>query len=275
MIVRAARVGIVGARAVRRVARPPLPRQLEHGAAVEVVDHLGEFRSRLIVVLSVVVSAFALAFVYHGAILQWLNDSLPASVGDPVTLGVAEPFMTSIKISAWAAFAAAFPVIIWQVWGFVAPVFDAKARRSALIFLMVGTALFSAGVAFAYLVALPAAISFLTSYDAHLYDVQLRAREFYSFAAAVLISVGLVFELPIVLLGLMRFRVLPSERLRGNRGRCYVALTGLAVLLPGVDPVMTLMQMVPLAVLFEATLIVGRLFERRWAAAPLEPDAAA
>lgn len=251
------------ARAARAVGRLRPPRRIEHGTELDVVSHLDEVRSRCIVVLCAFIAAFAAAYSVHGRMIEVLNGSLPASIPNPVTLGVAEPFMTSIKLSAWAAIAIALPVIVWQAWGFVAPVFEPAKQRAARGFIVLGTVLFVAGASFAYFVALPSAVSFLTSFDAQYYDVQLRAKEYYSFAAAVLVSVGLVFELPIVLLALMRLGVLPVELIRRNRRTAYVALTLVAVLLPGVDPVLTALMLVPLAMLFEGTVFVGGVLARR------------
>lgn len=272
MITRAYAVAGTTARAARAVGRIRPPRRIEHGAEVDVVGHLGEVRSRCIVVLSAFVGAFIAAYSVHGRIIEVLNGSLPASIPHPITLGVAEPFMTSIKLSAWAAIAISLPVIVWQAWGFVAPVFEPAKQQAARWYIVLGTVLFIAGSSFAYFVALPSAIAFLTSFDSQYYDVQLRAREYYSFAAAVLVSVGLVFELPVVLLALMRLGVLPVEVIRRNRRIAYVTLTLVAVLLPGVDPVLTALMLVPLAMLFEGTVFFGGILAKR---ARVEVDLAA
>jgi sec-independent protein translocase protein TatC len=246
-----------------------LPRRLAHGDTAELVDHLDELRKRLFVALGAVVVGFAVAYAFHHQLLDWLNGPLPEGRGKPVTFGVAEPFMTSLKVSIVAGMALALPVILWQLWSFLAPAFERHLERTLAGFVGFATLLFAAGVAFGYRIALPAAVHFLTNYDTSVYDVQIRASSYYSFATMVLAAVGVVFELPIVVLTLVRLRVLTSEKLRRNRRIGIVAMCGLAVALPGVDPVTTLFEMAPLVVLFEASIWLSVLFERRWHAASL------
>lgn len=239
-------------------------RRLDFGESVELVDHLDELRKRLFIAIGGLAVTFTFAYVNHKQVIEWLNKPLPADIAQPITIGIAEPFMTSIKVSMYAAFAMALPLLLWQLWGFLAPTMEKHARRTIMAFVTVATLLFVAGMAFSYLVALPSSVKFLTGFDSDLYNVQIRAQQYYMFAAAVLVSVGLVFELPVFLLALVRFRILTAEKMRKNRKIAYVSLTALAVLLPGVDPVLTLMELAPLALLYEITVWLARIFERRW-----------
>lgn len=234
---------------------------LDSDARVGVVDHLDELRRRLIWSLVSLAIAFGFAFAWHGELISLLNS--PLNGGQPVTLSITEPFFTALKVSAFAAFLAAFPILMWNLWRYVAPTVDVRIRRAVATYVGAGTVLMAAGVTFAYLVALPSAVGFLTSFDSDLYDVQVRAQEYYVFACAVLISVGLVFQLPVVLLALVRFRVLSHAMLSNNRKIAYVALMGLAVLMPGVDPVTTLMWVLPLGVMFEVSVLLAKRVERR------------
>jgi sec-independent protein translocase protein TatC len=241
-----------------------LPKRLQHGEAAELVEHLGELRSRLVIALIALAGGFAIAYGFHHQLIDWLNQPLPAGRRHPVTFGVAEPFMTSLKVSLYAGFALALPVILWQFWSYLAPALDKRVQRSIFGFVAFATGLFAVGVAFSYKVALPAAVHFLTNYDAQIYNIQIRASSYYSFALLSLIAVGLVFELPIFILGLVRIGVLSSAKLRRNRRIGYVAMAALAVALPGVDPVTTAFEMVPLMGLFELSVWLSVLFERRW-----------
>ncbi len=240
-----------------------LPRRLQQGESAELVEHLGELRSRIVVSLAAVGAGFALAYVQHERLIGWLTRSLPAG-RRPVTLGVAEPFVTSLKLSLVAGLALALPVVLWQLWSFLAPAVEERRQRAVAGFVAVATLLFACGVGFADRVALPAAVRFLTTYDSQLYDVQVRAQDFYSFAITVLVAVGLVFELPIFVLALVRFGVVSAAKLRRNRRVGYVAVAAVAVALPGVDPVTTLFEMAPLLLLFEASIWLSVVFERRW-----------
>jgi sec-independent protein translocase protein TatC len=243
-----------------------LPRRLAHGQRAELVDHLGELRTRLLVSCLALAAGFAVAYAFHHDLIHWLNRPLPEGRRQPITLGVAEPFLTSLKVSLYAGFALALPVILWQLWSFLAPAFERRTERTLASFVAVASGLFAGGVAFGYVVALPAAIRFLTNYDSSIYDIQIRASSYYSFALLVLLAVGIVFELPVFLLALVRLGVLSAAKLRRNRRIGYVAVAALAVALPGIDPVTTALEMGPLMALFEASIWLAVLFERRWTA---------
>ena len=245
-----------------------LPRRLGHGEAAELVEHLGELRSRVFVSLVALAGTTAFAYAFHARIVGWLNAPLPAGTAQPVTLSPAEPFITSLKVSLYAGFALALPVLLWQFWSFVAPALDGGTRRVIGAFVAFAAFLLVAGVTFGYTVALPAAIQFLTNFDADLYDIQVRASAYYSFVLLVLLSVGLVFQLPIFMLALVRLGVTSAARLRRNRRLGYVIVTAVAVVLPGVDPLTTLFELVPLLVLFEASIWLAVLLERRWSSSP-------
>ena len=241
-----------------------LPNRLRHGQEVGVVDHLDELRLRLFVAGGAVLVASVAAYIVHGRILRVLIDALPAQHRKLITFGVTEPFTTSLKLSIVAGFLIALPVVLWQLWAFLAPALDPKTQRSIAGFVAFAGGLMIAGVIFGDRVALPAALKFLTNYDNNLYNVQLRAADFISFAVLVLAACGAVFELPIAVLGLVRVKALTSAKLRRNRRMGYLIVTIIGVALPGVDPVTTVIETIPLAILFEASIWLSVLFERRW-----------
>ncbi len=240
-----------------------LPPRLGHGQHADVVEHLDELRSRLVISLVAVAAGFGVAYAFHARVIEFLNGALPASHRHPVTFGVAEPFLTSMKVSLVAGLGLALPIVLWQVWSYLAPAFQQHIQRTVASLVGAATLLFVVGVAFGDRIALPAAVHFLTSYDDHLYNIQVRAQDYYSFAIMVLAAVGIVFELPIFVLALVRLGVTSSAKLRKNRRIGYVAVAALAVALPGVDPVTTGMEMVPLLVLFESSIWLSVALERR------------
>lgn len=251
-----------GARATAR--RRGGLRRLEHDASATLIEHLEELRIRMFLCLGAMAAIFVVAFLEHHRLVTLLAAPLPESAGRPVTFGVAEPFLLSMRLSLWAACAASLPLLLWQGWSYAAPAFAPDAQRSVGVFSLISTLLFTAGITFGYLVALPQCLSFLVGYDSQLYDTQLRAQEYYAFVMMVVVAIGAVFELPIVLLGLVRFRITTTGQLRRNRRMGYAALCGIAVLLPGVDPVLTALELAPLVVLYEGTLLVAGVLERRW-----------
>ncbi|MDX6473410.1 MAG: sec-independent protein translocase protein TatC [Gaiellaceae bacterium] len=242
-----------------------LPRRLGHGQHAELVDHLDELRSRLLVSLVAVVASFAVSYAFHARLLAMLESPLPAGK-KLVTFGVTEPFMTSLQVSLVGAIAIALPVLLWQAWSYFAPAIDPRVQRTVMIAVVAATVLFAVGLVFAYEVAMPAAVRFLTTYDQHIYNINVRAKDYISFTLAVLVSVGLVFELPAVIVALVRIGIVEADQLRRNRRIGYVAVAALAVALPGVDPVTTAFEMAPLMILFEASIWVSVAVERRVAA---------
>jgi sec-independent protein translocase protein TatC len=240
-----------------------LPRRLDHGEEATLVEHLEELRSRLIVSIVAIVPAFAIAFAFHQRLIRWLTDPLPGDV-KLVTLGVTEPFTTSMKVSFYAAVAMTLPVVLYQFWAFVAPAVEQNVQRILATFVALGTTLFVIGVLFGYFVVLSPAVRFLTDFDTNLYDTQVRASYYLSFATLLLFALGIVFELPIFVLALVRLRVLSAAKLRRNRRTGYVAMLVVAILLPTVDPVSLVLETVPLILLFELSILLAALMERRW-----------
>jgi sec-independent protein translocase protein TatC len=240
-----------------------LPRRLKPGEEATLVEHLGELRSRLIISMVAVAVTFVVAFVFHERLIEWLREPLPDDK-QLVTLGVTEPFTTSVKVSFYAAIALSLPILLWQTWSFLAPAMEENTQRVLAVFVAVASGLFAAGLAFGYFVVMPKAVEFLTAYDDELYDIQVRASYYFSFVAIMLLAIAFFFELPIFILALVRLGVLSSAQLRRNRRYLVVAAVILAVLLPTVDPVSLILEVVPLLILLEASIWLAVLFERRW-----------
>ena len=245
-----------------------LPRRLRHGEEATLVEHLDELRNRIFVALGALVVGFVVAFIFHRHLLHWLNAPLPKERGDPITLGVAEPFLTAIKVSLLAGLALALPVVLWQLWSFLAPAVNPHSERTVLVFVAIATVLLATGVAFGYWIVLPKAVHFLTNFDQTEFNIQIRAKEYYGFVMTVLLAVGLVFELPIFILALVSLGVVSPTTLRRNRRLGYFIVAVVAVLLPGIDPVTTTLEMVPLIGLYEGSIWLSLLVERRRARAP-------
>jgi sec-independent protein translocase protein TatC len=244
-----------------------LPRRLSHGEEATLVEHLEELRQRLFVCLGALVAGAIAGFIFHHRIIHWLIDALPHSHRQLLTLSPGEPFMTSIGVSFYAGFLLALPVILWQLWGFLIPAVDPEHERLLRWFVLLATGLMVAGVAFGYFFALPSATSFLTNYDSSIYDIQIRAKDYISFAVKVLIGMAIVFELPIFVIGLTRLGVLSTKTLRKKRRIGYFIVACVAVALPGVDPVTTTFEAIPLAVLYELSIWLAVLLDRRAARA--------
>lgn len=248
-----------------------LPRRLGHADEATLVEHLEELRARLFVVLIASALTGALAFAFHSHILDWLNHPLPEGKRHPVTLGVAEPFTVSVTVSLWAGFLLSLPVTLWQLWEFFAPAVHPTFERKALELVAAATALGLAGLAFGYRILLPRAIHFLTNYDNHNFTHLVQARPYYAFVTTILVGVVVIFECPIVVLGLVRTGALTSRTLRRNRRTGYVITAVIALALPGPDLYTTFLELLPMWVLFEASIWLAVLIEPRTTATD-EPE---
>lgn len=239
-----------------------LPRRLQHGEDATLVEHLEELRWRIIVMLCGLALTTIVAFAFHGHILDWLNHPLPADRRRVVTLGVAEPFTVSLRVSVYAGFLLALPVILWQLWSFLAPAFEPSIERRVLGLVASATVLGATGLAFGYWIVLPRALQWLTHYDDTHFTNLIQAKAYYAFTSTVLLGIVMVFELPIVVLGLVGIGVLTSARLRKNRRLGYFIVAVIALGLPGPDPVTTALELLPMWALFEGSIWLAAFVER-------------
>jgi sec-independent protein translocase protein TatC len=233
-------------------------RKIDHGERLELTGHLDELRTRVLVSLAAFGVALGLCF--------WQNHLILAAVNVPLhgkrllTLGVAEPFTTTLTLSAYAAIIIALPVVLYQLYAFVLPAFGPGERRVALPLMLMIPVLFVAGAAFAFFVVVPAALQFLLHFNADQFQTQLRAREYYSFLSLTMISCGVVFQVPVGVLALTRLGITSAAGLRAKRRYAWLGCAVVAAALPGVDPVSMLLEMVPLVALYEVSIVLAALF---------------
>ena len=240
-----------------------LPRRLGYGEEATLVEHLEELRWRLFIMLGALAVGTIAAFVFHGHVFDWLNHPLPADRRRLVTLGVAEPFTVTLTVSVYAGFLLALPVILWQLWSFFAPAFDPKVETRVLRLVGFATGLGTAGLAFGYYILLPRAVHYLTHYEDKHFTHLVQAKSYYSFTSTVLLGMVLVFELPMVVLGLVHLGVLTSASLRRRRRIGYFIVAVVALGLPGPDLVTTALELLPMWALFEGSIWLAYLVERR------------
>jgi sec-independent protein translocase protein TatC len=200
--------------------------------------------------------------------------SAPAAnaVRRPVTLGVGEPFTATFRAAGSAAILLVLPLLLYQAYAFVLPAFSPREKQVAIPLMLAAPFLFVGGVAFAYFLALPKAIGFLQNFNADNFDILIQARDLYSFSIMVMGVMGLLFQVPIGIVGLTRAGIVDTAQLRAGRRYAFLAIAVIAMLLPGQDPVTMLIMMVPLIVLYEASILVAALLDRRAERARLRED---
>jgi len=235
-------------------------RPVAHDEQLSLVDHLDELRSRIIVSALVLAVAGGLAGWQNHFVLETLNRPLDGR--EPITLSPTEPFLTTLTLTLYAAILLSLPVLLYQIYAFVLPAFSPTERRVAFPLLIMIPFLFIGGVVFCYYIILPPAITFLLGFNSDEFNTQLRAKDYYGFAALTLMSMGLLFQVPIGVLAATKLGVTTPEKLAKNRRYAILAIAVVAALLPTLDPVTMILEMVPLYILFELSIVLARLFGR-------------
>lgn len=235
---------------------------VSHEDRLTLVEHLDELRNRLFVCIAVFGVALAVCFWQNNLLLEIANGPLPDDRDQLITFGVTEPFTTTLTVSVYGALVLSLPFLLYQLYAYVLPAFSAAERRIVTPILLLFPVLFVAGLAFAYFVVMPAAVNFLLNFNDDQFNIQLRAREYYSFFSMTELACGLIFQLPLAIVAVVRLGIVRVEQLRENRRYAYLAIAILAAALPGVDPVTMLIEMVPLLVLYELSILLARAFGR-------------
>lgn len=188
--------------------------------------------------------------------------SAPPQGDRPITLGLGEPFSTTVTVSLIFALIVSLPVLLLQAYNFLMPALDPIAKRRARPLLVAIPGLFLAGVAFGYFVVLPAAIHFLQNFNSGQFDVLVQASLYYSFAAKLLLAMGVVFEVPVLVIAVTQTGTLNTGQLRRGRRYAIAACAAVGAFLPG-DALTMLLETVPLYLLFEIGILISALLERR------------
>ncbi len=235
-------------------------RPVSHEDRLTLVEHLDELRTRIVVCILVFGVALGLCLWQDDLLLEIASGPLPSDHDELITLGVTEAFTTTLTVSVYGALILSMPILLYQAYAYVLPAFSHRERRVILPILLCVPVLFLAGVAFAYFVVMPPAVEFLLGFNEGQFNVQVRARDYYSFFSTTLLAGGLIFQLPLAILAVTRLGIVSVDQLAKNRRYAYLAIAIVAAALPGVDPISMLIEMVPLLVLFELSILIARAF---------------
>jgi sec-independent protein translocase protein TatC len=193
-----------------------------------------------------------------------LPQSTPRNV--PITIGVGEPFTTTLTVCFYFAILFTLPVLLYELYAFVIPALSTTERKVAVPIMISAPILFVVGVVFTYLVVLPAAISFLQGYNSNYFNALVQAKPLYSFEVLTMGAVGLAFQMPLALLALQRIGVINGSTLTRNWRYATVIIAVIAAAMPGADPVTTGLETLPLVLLFLASIVMLKIADRRDAA---------
>ncbi|MBA2439791.1 MAG: twin-arginine translocase subunit TatC [Thermoleophilaceae bacterium] len=236
----------------------PRIKPIEHEQRLALVDHLDELRSRLILCAIAFGVTFSLTAWQNHRVLEIVNKPLPENLPEPITFGVTEPFTTTLTNAAYFGILLALPFLLYQLYAFILPAFSPKERRVATPLLLMVPVLFIAGVVFCYFVVLPPATDFLLDFNSSEFNTQVRARDYYSFVTLTMVAMGLGFQVPVAILAAVKLGVTTPEKLRKNRRYAVLVIAVLAAFLPTIDPVTLILEMIPLLILYEFSIVLAQ-----------------
>jgi sec-independent protein translocase protein TatC len=228
-------------------------RPIAHDDRLSIVEHLDELRTRIVICALAFGAAWAITAWQNDLVLRIVNRPLPSGI-EPITLGPAEAFYTTITNAAYFALILALPVILYQIYAFLLPAFSPTERRVALPLLLLVPVLFITGVVFCYFVVLEPALHFLLNFNADNFNTQVRARDYYSFITMLMLAMGLGFQIPVGVLAACKLGLTSPAKLRKNRRYAIVVIAVVASLLPTLDPLTLILEMIPLIFLYEFSI---------------------
>jgi len=239
----------------------------ERDKELSLVQHLKEFRDRLMMASIAVVITTAISFVFTTEMIKLLI--LPAGEGLKLaSFSPTENFTTYMRVALFTGIALAMPVILYEIYAYIDPALHPNERRFALSLGPFILLLFVGGMAFCYFLVLPNALKFLLNFAEDVFDNQLRASEYLSFVTTFILGMGIVFEMPVLIYALIRVGAVSRSWLAKQRRYFFlISFVVAAVVTPTPDPFNQSLVAVPIYLLFELGLFLGRFGGGRRAAA--------
>jgi sec-independent protein translocase protein TatC len=230
------------------------------------IEHLEELRKRLIISLIAVVVGFAICYIFSKEIFQLLMIPLQKALPPDASMiftSLPEAFFTYLKVALLAGIFLASPVVLYQIWLFVAPALYSHEKRYVIPFVILSTLLFIGGAAFGYFIVFPFGFKFFISFATDLIKPMPKLKEYLSFCSLLLLTFGMVFELPLFILFLTKLGVVDAKTLSRNRRYVILGIFIVAAILTPPDVVTQLMMAGPLLVLYEASIWIAKIFGKK------------
>lgn len=243
------------------------------GGTMSLVEHLEELRRRIIVCAVTIVLGSIVGFIFWQPIYHFLLLPLPATAealslsgsggtGKVVVIGVGEAFSVVLKLSVAVGICLGSPVILYQLWAFVAPGLTRRERRWAGPFVLIGLVLFMVGLAVGF-VTLRFPVNWLINFGQGNFLELITADNYFTFIAYFMLAFGIVFELPLVLTFLAQIGIVSSRTLRSKRALALVILWVLSTILtPGTDPYSPIVLGTAMTILYELSIILIRVTKK-------------
>lgn len=227
---------------------------------MSLVEHLEELRRRIIIIVIAVAIGTTACYFYAAELVQFIT----APAGKLYYLNPAEAFFTYLKVSFFAGFLLALPVVLYQVWAFTVPALTTTERKAAILLIPASVLLFFVGLAFSYFFVLPAGIKFFMGFATDTLQPMFSIGQYLSFVISFLLPFGFIFELPLFVLVLARLGVISSAFLTAKRKMVLVLSFVIgAVISPTPDVFSQSMVAVPMVILYEISILVVKYLLRK------------
>jgi sec-independent protein translocase protein TatC len=243
-----------------RLRLPSRPRGPRDEMRMTLIEHLDELRSRIIRVGIAFFGVAIVAWFFRERIFDWLlapaGDALQGKLN---VTGVTEQLFTDMKLALYVGFLLTIPVLLYQVWAFVAPAVGDMGRAFTYTIISMASALFIAGVAFGYFIVLPIGTQFLLGWDTERFDPIITAQSYLPFVTRFLLAFGIVFELPAATYVAAKLELVDAPLLKRYRKHAIILNTVLAAALtPGQDPYSMVLMAVPMIAMYEVSILIAR-----------------
>jgi sec-independent protein translocase protein TatC len=227
---------------------------------MSLVDHLQELRRRLIIIILAVAVGSTICYFYSAELVHYIT----APAGKLYYMSPAEAFFTYLRVSFFAGFLIALPIVLYQVWAFVVPALTNKERMASFILVPSSVILFFVGLAFSYLLVLPAGIKFFMGFATADLQPMFSLGEYLSFVISFLLPFGFIFELPLFIVVMAKFGLIGSAFLSSKRKHVLVLsfVVG-AVISPTPDVLSQTMVAVPVIILYEVSILIVKYILRK------------
>lgn len=223
------------------------------------IEHLDELRSRLIKVAVVFLIGSVVGWIFRRQVFDLLLEPAGNRLEKLAVTAVAEQLVTDMKMALYVGFVLTVPVLLYQMWAFVAPAVGEMGRVMTYIIIGMASSLFLAGIAFGYYFVLPVGIQFLLNWDLGRFTLVITPTFYLAFVTRFLLACGIVFELPAATYVAAKMELVDAPLLKRYRRHAIVANTVLAAALtPSPDPFSMIMLAIPMIALYEVSIVIAR-----------------
>lgn len=229
-------------------------------------SHLDELRKRIIICIVAVAVGFLGSYFFAEQIFDILIKPLQAELPPDsmfIFTGLPEAFFVYLKLSLFGGILLASPVLLWEVWCFVAPGLYDQEKKYVYPFVIFSTVLFATGVSFGYFVVFPIAFKFFMGYSSEIIKPLPSIKEYLNFSCKLLFAFGVVFELPLFTLFLAKIGLVNEKMLRSKRKFAILGIFAVAAILTPPDVVSQILMAIPLLVLYEISILVAKYFGKK------------